>query len=129
MRSRVRSRSRRSAERSTRGGPGQARAEPSELSELYATSQDAGKMSTGLQERDNGLFSPPPLTPVAGSELTGRRRVVGISFMLLVSRQGKVRLAKWFTTMSSRAKSQSAALSYLSYRWAWCWVRSSDRLS
>lgn len=28
------------------------------------------------------------------------------SFMLLISRQGKVRLAKWFTTMSSKSKSK-----------------------
>ncbi|GAA5953316.1 hypothetical protein JCM10213_000696 [Rhodosporidiobolus nylandii] len=40
-------------------------------------------MSTGLQERDNG-----------------------VSFLLLISRQGKVRLAKWYTTMSTRNKSK-----------------------
>ncbi|GAA5973575.1 hypothetical protein JCM8115_005748 [Rhodotorula mucilaginosa] len=40
-------------------------------------------MSTGLQERDNGL-----------------------SFFLLISRQGKVRLAKWYTTMSPRSKAK-----------------------
>ncbi|GAA5865298.1 hypothetical protein JCM8547_005048 [Rhodosporidiobolus lusitaniae] len=40
-------------------------------------------MSTGLQERDNG-----------------------VSFLLLISRQGKVRLAKWYTTMSTRAKTK-----------------------
>ncbi|GAA5946552.1 hypothetical protein JCM21900_005921 [Sporobolomyces salmonicolor] len=40
-------------------------------------------MSTGLQERDNG-----------------------VSFILLISRQGKVRLAKWYTTMSTRNKTK-----------------------
>ncbi|GAA5836396.1 hypothetical protein JCM3775_003154 [Rhodotorula graminis] len=40
-------------------------------------------MSSGLQERDNG-----------------------VSFLLLISRQGKVRLAKWYTTMSPRNKSK-----------------------
>ncbi|GAA6033083.1 hypothetical protein JCM8097_002935 [Rhodosporidiobolus ruineniae] len=40
-------------------------------------------MSTGLQERDNG-----------------------VSFLLLISRQGKVRLAKWYTTMSTRNKTK-----------------------
>ncbi|GAA5823952.1 hypothetical protein JCM10212_001056 [Sporobolomyces blumeae] len=40
-------------------------------------------MSSGLQERDNG-----------------------VSFVLLISRQGKVRLAKWFTTMSTRNKTK-----------------------
>ncbi|BGP57503.1 hypothetical protein JCM8202_002221 [Rhodotorula sphaerocarpa] len=40
-------------------------------------------MSTGLQERDNGL-----------------------SFFLLISRQGKVRLSKWYTTMSPRSKAK-----------------------
>lgn len=29
-----------------------------------------------------------------------------INYVLLVSRQGKVRLAKWFTTMSPKAKSK-----------------------
>ncbi|GAA5933925.1 Aps1p [Sporobolomyces koalae] len=40
-------------------------------------------MSSGLQERDNG-----------------------VSFVLLISRQGKVRLAKWYTTMSTRNKTK-----------------------
>ncbi|KAK4702278.1 hypothetical protein P7C70_g3952, partial [Phenoliferia sp. Uapishka_3] len=40
-------------------------------------------MSTGLQERENGM-----------------------SFVLLISRQGKVRQAKWFSTMSSKNKSK-----------------------
>ncbi|GAA5985013.1 hypothetical protein JCM10908_002488 [Rhodotorula pacifica] len=40
-------------------------------------------MSTGLQERDNGL-----------------------SFFLLISRQGKVRLSKWYTTMAPRSKAK-----------------------
>ncbi|POY76455.1 hypothetical protein BMF94_0656 [Rhodotorula taiwanensis] len=40
-------------------------------------------MSTGLQERDNGL-----------------------SFFLLISRQGKVRLSKWYTTMSPKNKAK-----------------------
>ncbi|BGP26714.1 AP-1 adaptor complex sigma subunit Aps1 [Rhodotorula toruloides] len=40
-------------------------------------------MSSGLQERDNG-----------------------VSFFLLISRQGKVRLAKWYTTMPPRNKAK-----------------------
>ncbi|BGO94203.1 hypothetical protein NBRC10512_006837 [Rhodotorula toruloides] len=40
-------------------------------------------MSSGLQERDNG-----------------------VSFILLISRQGKVRLAKWYTTMPPRNKAK-----------------------
>lgn len=33
--------------------------------------------------------------------------LAGVSFILLISRQGKVRLAKWYTTMSTRNKSTS----------------------
>ncbi|GJN93429.1 hypothetical protein Rhopal_006484-T1 [Rhodotorula paludigena] len=32
--------------------------------------------------------------------------MASVSFLLLISRQGKVRLAKWFTTLSTRAKSK-----------------------
>lgn len=31
---------------------------------------------------------------------------VQVNWILLISRQGKVRLAKWFTTMSPKAKSK-----------------------
>ena len=65
-------------------------------------------MSTGLQERENGKLNP-WCRVVSELQLTvPPHSAAGISFMLLVSRQGKVRLAKWFTTMSSKAKSQSA---------------------
>lgn len=32
--------------------------------------------------------------------------MLGLSFVLLISRQGKVRQAKWFSTMSSKNKSK-----------------------
>lgn len=79
-----------------------------------------GRLSTGLQERDNGTHTPacPLLCAVRAVVDPPRLDLLGISFMLLVSRQGKVRLAKWFTTMSSRAKSQSLPLSIMRSAWA-----------
>ena len=76
------------------------------LALALARSRKGKEMSSGLQERDNGKSLPSPslahLSPLSSHFVSLN---TGVSFVLLISRQGKVRLAKWYTTMSTRNKS------------------------